>query len=78
MESFFEWVRKRFILADLMHFADIEDEILKTMMFQNGSSRDEFIKLIVFKLLLDVDSESENSREHSNNKLFTRVNMILL
>lgn len=78
MESFFEWVRKRFILGDLMQFADVEDEILKTMMIQNGSSRDEFIKLIVFKLLLDIDSESVNSREHSNNELFTQVNRILL
>lgn len=78
MESFFEWVRKRFILVDLMHFADIEDEILKTMMIQNGSSRDEFIKLIVFKLLLDIDSESDDSREHSNIKLFPTVNMILM
>jgi len=67
MDIFLDWVRKRFAMVDLMHLIDVENETLKTMIIQNGPSRDEFIKLMVYKLLLDIDSESENSKEHSNN-----------
>lgn len=65
MKAFMEWVRHRFTMVDLMHLTDIEDETLKLMLFQNGPSRDEFMKILVYKLLLDIDPE--DSRYHSNN-----------
>lgn len=66
MEAFFAWMRKRFTMVDLAHLADVEDETLQSMVMENGPSRDEFLKLIVFKLLLDIDSDSDRSKEHSN------------
>jgi hypothetical protein len=66
MKDFLEWVRKCFLLVDMMHLADVDDETLQVLMFQNGSSRDELIKLLVYKLLLDIDSEGEDIQKHSN------------
>lgn len=59
MKDFLEWVRNRFTTVDLMHLVDIDDENLQLLIFQNGLSRDEFIKVLVYKLLLDIDPESE-------------------
>lgn len=64
MKAFLEWVRKCFSMVDMIHLADVDDETLKILMFQNGSSRDELIKLLVYKLLLDIDSESEDFQKH--------------
>lgn len=64
MEEFFKWARNRFNTIDLMHLDDDEDETLKLLMFENGPSRDEFVKLLVYKLLLD---SSNDSKVHSNN-----------
>lgn len=63
-----EWVRQRFTMVDMMHLTDIEDETLKIMLFQNGPSRDEFLRFMVYKLLLDIDLE--DSQNHSNKYLF--------
>lgn len=68
MKAFMEWVRKRFTMVDMMHLTDIEDETLQIMLFQNGPSRDEFIRFLVYKLLLDIDLE--DSQHHSNKYLF--------
>lgn len=66
MKAFLDWVRERFSMADMMHLADVDDETLQILMFQNGTSRDELIKLLVYKLLLDIDSEDEGVQKHSN------------
>ncbi|XP_060834860.1 uncharacterized protein LOC132917893 [Rhopalosiphum padi] len=64
MKAFLEWVRNRFSKVDLMHLVDIDDENLQLLIFQNGPSRDEFIKVLVYKLLLDIDPESEYSKTY--------------
>ncbi|KAL5235997.1 hypothetical protein ACI65C_003407 [Semiaphis heraclei] len=64
MKSFLEWVRNRFTKVDLMYLVDIDDENLQSLIFQNGPSRDEFIKVLVYKLLLDIDPESEDSNTY--------------
>lgn len=69
MDAIFKLLRSRFTNVDLMHLSDIEDETLKLMMFQNGPSRDEFIKFLVYKYLLDLDPGSEDSQKHSKYKL---------
>lgn len=61
MKDFLEWVRFTVVGMDL---SDIEDETLKLMMFQNGASRDEFMRYIVYHLLLDTDPE--DSKKHGN------------
>jgi len=67
MEEFFDWLRKRFDLAELMHMVDIDNESLKAMLFENGPSRNAFMKYIVYKMLLDIDSNSDDgSKEHSD------------
>jgi len=77
MEDFLKWVRNRFTMVDLMHLADDEDETLKLLMFENGPSRDEFIKLLVYKLLLESDSESKDSKVHSNIKFLMNIQGII-
>lgn len=64
MKTFLEWVRHRFTKVDLMYLVDIDDENLQLLIFQNGPSRDEFIKVLVYKLLLDIDPESEYSKTY--------------
>ncbi|KAE9540992.1 hypothetical protein AGLY_004237 [Aphis glycines] len=64
MKAFLEWVRDRFTKVDLMYLVDIDDENLQLLIFQNGPSRDEFIKVLVYKLLLDIDPESEYSKTY--------------
>ncbi|XP_025208070.1 uncharacterized protein LOC112603615 [Melanaphis sacchari] len=64
MKAFLEWVRNRFTKVDLMYLVDIDDENLQLLLFQNGPSRDEFIKVLVYKLLLDIDPESEYSKTY--------------
>ncbi|KAF0773879.1 Uncharacterized protein FWK35_00008152 [Aphis craccivora] len=64
MKDFLEWVRHRFTKVDLMYLIDIDDENLQLLIFQNGPSRDEFIKVLVYKLLLDIDPESEYSKTY--------------
>uniref|UniRef100_A0A2S2PMF2 Uncharacterized protein n=1 Tax=Schizaphis graminum TaxID=13262 RepID=A0A2S2PMF2_SCHGA len=64
MKAFLEWVRNRFTKVDLMHLVDIDDDNLQLLIFQNGPSRDEFIKVLVYKLLLDIDLESEYSKKY--------------
>ncbi|XP_026806117.1 uncharacterized protein LOC113549143 [Rhopalosiphum maidis] len=64
MKAFLEWVRNCFTKVDLMHLVDIDDENLQLLIFQNGPSRDEFIKVLVYKLLLDIDPESEYSKTY--------------
>lgn len=66
MNAFLKWVRNRFTKNDLMHLVDIEDENLQLLMFQNGPSRDEFIKVLVYKLL-DINPESQT---YGSNKLY--------
>lgn len=66
MEEFLKWVRNRFVFGGLFHLSDIEDESLNKLMFINGYSRDEFIKFLVYKLLLDIDSETDNVPNPSN------------
>lgn len=68
MEDFLKYVRERFILPDLIHLTDVDDGTLKSLMFQNGPSRNEFITFFVYKLLLDIDLDSKDSQNHSNNK----------
>lgn len=75
MEAFLKYIRGRFILPDLMHLADADNETLKLLLFQNGPSRNEFIKFFVCKLLLDVDPEIEDSQKHSNNKIKSCKNL---
>lgn len=65
MDDVLKLLRNRFTMHDLMHLSDIDDEDLKLMMLQNGPSRDEFIKFLVYKFLLDVDPGSEDSQNHS-------------
>jgi len=67
MKDFLEWVRHRFTKVDLMYLVDIDDENLQLLIFQNGPSRDEFIKVLVYKLLLDIDPESEYSKTYGIN-----------
>jgi len=67
MKAFLEWVRDRFTKVDLMYLVDIDDENLQLLIFQNGPSRDEFIKVLVYKLLLDIDPESEYSKTYGIN-----------
>lgn len=67
MKAFLEWVRDRFTKVDLMYLVDIDDENLQLLIFQNGPSRDEFIKVLVYKLLLDIDPESEYSKTYGTN-----------
>lgn len=70
METFLEWARNRFTMVSLMHLTDVDNKTFKEMMFENGPSRDEFIKCFVYKLLLNIDPESENSQKHSNIYLY--------
>lgn len=65
MDDILNLLRNRFNMVDLMHFADFDDETLKLMIFQNGPSRDEFIKFLVYKFLLDIDPGSKESQKHS-------------
>lgn len=65
MDDVLKLLRNRFTMNDLMHLSDIDDEDLKLMMLQNGPSRDEFIKFLVYTFLLDVDPGSEDSQKHS-------------
>lgn len=67
MQEFFKWLRNRFTMVGLLNFTDVDDNTLSELMFQNQLSRDEFIKNLVYKLLLDINSESEDSEKHSNN-----------
>lgn len=67
MEKFLKWVRNRFTLIDLMHLADNDNETLKLLMFNDGPSRNEFIKFFLYKLLLDVDSVPDDSEKCGNN-----------
>lgn len=67
MKAFLEWVRDRFTKVDLMYLVDIDDENLQLLIFQNGPSRDEFIKVLVYKLLLDIDPEFEYSKTYGIN-----------
>lgn len=67
METFLKWVRNRFTMIDLMHLADNDNETLKLLMFNDGPSRNEFIKFLLYKLLLDVDSEPDDSKKCGNN-----------
>ncbi|XP_001946929.2 uncharacterized protein LOC100162461 [Acyrthosiphon pisum] len=64
MKAFLELVRDRFTKVDLMHLDDIDDENLQLLIFQNGPSRDELIKVLIYKLLLDTDPESECSNTY--------------
>lgn len=67
MEEFFDWVRKRFDLAELMHVVDMDNEFLKAMLFENGPTRNAFIKYVVYKMLLNIDSYSDDGfKEHGN------------
>ncbi|XP_025410733.1 uncharacterized protein LOC112683795 isoform X2 [Sipha flava] len=76
MKDFLEWVRKCFLLVDMMHLADVDDETLQVLMFQNGSSRDELIKLLVYKLLLDIDSEGEDIQKHNIEKVLVTFGLL--
>lgn len=67
MQDFFKWLRDRFTMAGLLNFSNVDDNTLSELLFQNQVSRDEFIKNLVYKLLLDINSESEDSEQHSNN-----------
>jgi len=73
MDDFLKWVRSRFTMIDLMRLDDDEDETLKLLMFENGPSRDEFIKLLVYKLLLDNFSDT---KVHDLEKVFVTFGLL--
>ncbi|KAL4089926.1 hypothetical protein QTP88_024859 [Uroleucon formosanum] len=76
MKAFLELVRDRFTKVDLMHLVDIDDENLQSLIFQNGPSRDEFIKVLVYKLLLDTDPESEYSNIYDLEYIFVSFGLL--
>lgn len=65
MEKFCDWARKRFVLSELMDMAVVDNESLKTMLFENGPTRDLFIRHIVYKMLLQI-SDDGSQEEHSD------------
>ncbi|XP_050536690.1 uncharacterized protein LOC126902940 [Daktulosphaira vitifoliae] len=73
MEQFLNLVRKHFTRIDM---CDMDDKTLEEMFFQNGPSRDECIKFLVYEHLLDIDIESDTKSEHDLCKIFVEFGLL--
>ncbi|XP_050443661.1 uncharacterized protein LOC126847464 [Adelges cooleyi] len=72
MEDLLKLVRSNFTRIDV---ADMDDRTIEELFFQNGPSRDKWIKTLVYEQLLDIDTESD-ATEHDLKRIFVEFGLL--